>query len=117
MSFYFMASFTKSPVKVRSSAKTTLSANGRIVIPAAIREELGFAPGDMLLMEVHDGVLLVESFDARLARTQDELIQLAGPERMVSDELIAERRAEAWREQVEADQERNALLEQKRKAG
>jgi len=98
-------------------AKASLSANGRIVIPAAIRQELGFGAGDTLLMEVEDGVLRVESFDARLARIQDELVQLVGPERMLSDELIAERRAEAWREQVEADLEREATLEQKRKAG
>ena len=36
---------------------------------------------------------------------------------MISDELIAERRVEAWREQVEADRERQTMLEQKRKAG
>jgi len=58
----------------------------------------------------------VESFDARLARIQDELVELVGPERMISDELIAERRAEAWREQVEADRERQTMREQKRKA-
>jgi hypothetical protein len=44
-------------------------------------------------------------------------VQLVGPERLLSDELIAERRAEAWREQVEADREREVMLEQKRKAG
>jgi len=99
------------------SARVELKANGRIVIPAAIREQLGFSPGDTLLLEVEDGVLRVESFDARLARIQDELMQLAGPERMLSDELIAERRAEAWGEQVVADREREAMLTQKRKAG
>jgi AbrB family looped-hinge helix DNA binding protein len=104
-------------VATRNHAKVTLSANGRIVIPAAIRQELGFVPGDTLLMEVEDGVLRVESFDTRLARIQDELAQLVGPDRMLSDELIAERRAEAWCEQVEADREREAMLEQKRKAG
>jgi AbrB family looped-hinge helix DNA binding protein len=112
-----MPSFVKSPVQAGLNAKTTLSANGRIVIPAAIREQMGFAPGDTLLMEVEDGVLRVESFDARLTRIQDELLQLAGPERMLSDELIAERRAEAWGEQVESDRQRQAILEQKRKAG
>jgi AbrB family looped-hinge helix DNA binding protein len=100
-----------------TSAKAKINQNGRIVIPAAIREELGVAPGDTLLMDVEDGVLRVESFDVRLARIQDELVQLVGPDRMLSDELIAERRAEAWREQVEADREREAMLEQKRKAG
>lgn len=106
-------------VSVRPSlrAKIELSANGRIVIPAAIRQELGFNPGDTLLMEVEDGVLRVESFDARLSRIQDELVKLVGPERMLSDELIAERRAEAWREQVETDRERAAMQENKRKAG
>lgn len=98
-------------------AKAKINQNGRIVIPADIREELGIKPGDTLLMDVVDGVLRVESFDARLARIQDELVQLVGPDRMVSDELIAERRAEAWREKVEADREREAMLEQKRKAG
>jgi AbrB family looped-hinge helix DNA binding protein len=106
-----------STVTKSRSAKAKINQNGRIVIPAAIREELGIAPGDTLLMDVEDGVLRVERFDARLARIQDELVQLVGPDRMLSDELIAERRAEAWREQVEADREREAMLEQKRKAG
>jgi AbrB family looped-hinge helix DNA binding protein len=105
-----------SSVKAGPNARVVLSANGRIVIPAPIREQMGFSPGDTLLMEVENGVLRVESFDARLAQIQDELLQLAGPERMLSDELIAERRAEAWREQVEADREREAMQQQKRKA-
>jgi AbrB family looped-hinge helix DNA binding protein len=115
-----MESFVDEPLRAKPQplhAKTKLAPNGRIVIPAVIREQMGFAPGDTLLMEVEDGVLRVESFDARLARIQDELMQLVGPERMLSDELIAERRAEAWREQVEADREREVMLEQKRKAG
>ncbi|MGD0735534.1 MAG: AbrB/MazE/SpoVT family DNA-binding domain-containing protein [Terracidiphilus sp.] len=106
-----------STVTKPTGAKAKINQNGRIVIPADIREELGIKPGDTLLMDVVDGVLRVESFNARLARIQDELVQLVGPDRMVSDELIAERRAEAWREQVEADREREAMLEQKRKAG
>ena len=115
-----MGSFVDEPLRAKPQpvhAKTKLAPNGRIVIPAAIREQMGFAPGDTLLMDVEDGVLRVESFDARLARIQDELMQLAGPERMLSDELIAERRAEAWGEQVVADREREAMLTQKRKAG
>lgn len=104
-------------VKPTLHANAPLSSNGRVVIPAVIRQEMGLSAGDTLLMEVEDGVLRIESFDARLKRIQDELIELAGPERMVSDELIAERRAEAWREQVEADRERQTMLEQKRKAG
>jgi AbrB family looped-hinge helix DNA binding protein len=82
-------------------AKVSLGANGSILIPAAIRAEIGVAPGDTLRMDVEDGVLWVESFDTRLTRIQDELVQLVGPERMLSDELIAERREEARREEEE----------------
>ena len=106
-----------STVTKPTTAKTKVNQNGRIVIPVAIREELGIKPGDMLLMEVKDGVLRLESFDTRLARIQDELVQLVGPDRMLSNELIAERRAEAWREQVEADREREAMVDQKRGVG
>jgi AbrB family looped-hinge helix DNA binding protein len=104
------------PAKPLLQAKTVLAANGRIVIPVAIREELGFKPGETLVMEVHEGKLWVESFDARLAQIQDELLRIFGPERSLSDELIAERRAEARREQEESDQEREAGLERARKA-
>ena len=106
----------KSNDNLNRNVTSRVNDNGRIVIPAWIRQQLGLKPGDTLLMEVENGVLRVESFDARLAQIQDELLQLAGPERMLSDELIAERRAEAWREQVEADREREAMQQQKRKA-
>jgi AbrB family looped-hinge helix DNA binding protein len=103
-------------VKPIVQAKTVLAANGRIVIPAAIRQELGFKPGEVLVMEVDQGQLKVESFDARLARFQEELIKLIGPERSLADELIAERREEARREQDETDQEREATKERAEKA-
>jgi len=105
------------PVKPVLQAKAVLAANGRIVIPAAIREALGFKPGEILVMAVHDGELRVESFDKRLARIQDEILQWIGPERSLSDELIAERRAEARREQEESDREREAMTERMKKAG
>jgi len=104
---------TESDVKPGLHVKVSLSANGSILIPAAIRAEMGFAPGDLLMMDVEDGVLLVESFDVRLARVQDELVKLVGPDRMLSDELIAERREEACREEegIERDEaERRAGL-------
>ena len=99
-----MGSFVDEPLRAKPQpvhAKTKLAPNGRIVIPAAIREQMGFAPGDTLLMDVEDGVLRVESFDARLKRVQDEIAQYARPGILASDELIAERRAEARREEEE----------------
>jgi AbrB family looped-hinge helix DNA binding protein len=89
-------------------AKASLSANGRIVIPAAIREEMGLAPGDSLLMDVEDGVLRIESYPARIRRIQREVAHLAKPGILASDELIAERREEARREEEEFERDEAA---------
>jgi AbrB family looped-hinge helix DNA binding protein len=90
------------------SAKARLNDNGRIVIPAAIRQEMGFAPGDTLLMDVEDGVLRIESYPARIRRIQKEIAQFAKPGILASDELIAERREEARREEEEIERDEGA---------
>jgi len=90
------------------SAKTRLNDNGRIVIPAAIRQEMGFAPGDTLLMDVEDGVLRIESYPARIRRIQREIAPFAKPRILASDELIAERREEARREEEEIERDETA---------
>jgi AbrB family looped-hinge helix DNA binding protein len=102
----------ESDIKSGLYAKVTLGANGSILIPAAIRAKMGFAPGDMLVMDAEDDVLRFGSFNARLSQIQDELVQLVGPDRMLSDELVAERREEARREEEEIESE-----EAERRAG
>ena len=82
-------------------AKTRMSPNGRIVIPAAIREQMGIRPGDNLYMDVEDGALRIESHPARIRRIQRELAPYITPGRLLSEELIAERREEARREEEE----------------
>ncbi len=98
-------------------ARTQLGANGRVVIPTAMREELGIKPGDPIVMELEDGVLRIESFMKRLGKIQDEIIQLVGPDRSLADELIAERREEARREQGESDRKLPHAGDEMRKAG
>jgi AbrB family looped-hinge helix DNA binding protein len=90
-------------VKDSLHAKARLSPNGRVLIPAAIREEMGFAPGESLLIDVEDGVLRIESYRARIRRIQREIAQFAKPGILASDELIAERREEARREEEEIE--------------
>jgi len=98
---------TNSELSAKSAApaKVALSANGRIVIPAAIRQEMGFVPGDTLLMDVEDGVLRVESYRARIRRIQREFAKYAKPGILASDELIADRREEARREDEEFERD------------
>jgi AbrB family looped-hinge helix DNA binding protein len=82
-------------------AKTRISANGRIVIPAAIREAIGVKPGDSIVMEAQDGVLRIESYPTLVARIQREFAHLIKPGVLASDELIADRREEVRREEEE----------------
>lgn len=74
--------------------------DGRIVIPAAARRELGLKPGDTLVVECDGDSLLVRGYDAVVRETQDYFRQFADGGNAV-DELIADRRAEAAREEAE----------------
>lgn len=78
-----------------------INQNGRIVIPAALRQQMGIKAGESVLMEVEDGILRMEPHRARIRRIQESLGRLIPPERCLSDELIAERREEARREMEE----------------
>ncbi|MGA2248991.1 AbrB/MazE/SpoVT family DNA-binding domain-containing protein [Terracidiphilus sp.] len=91
--------------ELATQSKTRISSNGRIVIPASMRELLGVKPGDTVLMDVEDGVLKIESYTTRVARIQEELAHLRRPGVLASDELIAERRAEARREEEEFERD------------
>lgn len=71
---------------------------GRVVLPADLRERAGLAPGTaMTLLETPDGLVLLTR-DQLLARVRQDLkgLDLVG-------ELLAERRAEADREDLTAD--------------
>ena len=68
---------------------------GRLVIPAEIRKAMGLEPGDTVVLELEENRLTVETRRARIKRAQERVRHLAPPGTLVSEELIAERRAEA----------------------
>ena len=70
---------------------------GRIVIPAHIRDELDIRPGQELIATVEDGRLVLETRDQILTRLQDSFTRVSRGVSLV-DELIAERREEARKE-------------------
>jgi|SRR5580658_973425 AbrB family looped-hinge helix DNA binding protein len=117
MSFSKKVSIMESSVKTRLHARAPLSPNGRIVIPAAIRREMGLSAGDSLLMDVEDGVLRIESYPARIRRIQREFAPYVRPGVLASDELIAERREEARREEEEMARDREFDRDRLRQAG
>ena len=79
-------------VRVRMGKK------GRVVIPAALREALGMADGDVLDMRVVDSELRIATMRERLRRAQEWVRYLVPPGTLVSDELSAERREAAKHE-------------------
>jgi AbrB family looped-hinge helix DNA binding protein len=91
-----------STVESLVESRTRMNENGRIVIPAAIRERLGLSPGDTLLLRVEGDSLRIESHRARIRRIQEEFRKFIKPgEMLMSDQLIADRREEARREMEE----------------
>lgn len=71
---------------------------GRIVIPARIRERLDIVAGDELVARIDGGRLLLEKRENVLRRLRERFS--AVPEGVsLSDELILERREEARREE------------------
>ena len=81
---------TVTPVGIRFGAQ------GRLVVPVPLREALGFKPGDPLVVRVQNGRLVVESRESVVRRMQE---RFGASGRSLVDELIAERRREARREE------------------
>jgi AbrB family looped-hinge helix DNA binding protein len=72
---------------------------GRVVVPAAIRRELGIEEGTQLLARVEGDGVVLEPRTAAIRRLQ-ALVRQAVPEGVsLVDELIAERREEARKEE------------------
>lgn len=80
-----------------SAVKSKLVEGGRIVVPAAFRRAMGVAPGDTLILELAGEELRVRPARSALRRIQERLKSHAPApgERLVSDELLADRRKEA----------------------
>lgn len=73
--------------------RVTMGDRGRLVVPAALRERAGLVEGTSLTMiETPNGLALLTRAQLR-DRVRDDLVGLD-----LVDELLAERRAEAGRE-------------------
>ena len=88
----FAESFTNFDV-TNLSVQATLGADGRLLIPAALRDAVGIKRGERVTLRVEDGRIVVESWQAAIKRIQDMLAYLKVPGQSVVDEFLAERRA------------------------
>ena len=89
-----------------ATERVKINDQGRIVIPASMRQELGLKGGDTLVLSVSDGRLVAVTPRQLLGEAQRVLAPFRPKpgEPLWSDELIAERRREAAREEAEAQE-------------
>jgi AbrB family looped-hinge helix DNA binding protein len=87
---------------VREVAAATYEArvdpNGRIVLPAAVRRQLGVAPGDQVVLHVEKDGVRVSSIAAAVRDAQATVRRHLRPGTKLVDELLAWRRSEVGRE-------------------
>ena len=85
-----------------ASSEVQLGQRGRVVLPAAVRKRLGWRAGDRLVLIVEDsGEIRLASLRQQVQRCAGMFRHLVSPGVSLSDELIAERRGEAAREERE----------------
>ncbi len=80
-------------------AEVRLGKQGRLVIPAPLREALSLHPGSRLVARVVDGRLVLEPRQ-RLWQSVRKRFEGLPTDSSLADALIAERRAEAQREEI-----------------
>jgi AbrB family looped-hinge helix DNA binding protein len=78
--------------------KVKLEKSGRILIPAAIRRKLQLKDGSEVLMRVDEAGIRLGTREQALIRVHQRLRRYIPEARVLSEELIQERRAEAERE-------------------
>ena len=83
------------------SQTVRMGGNGRVVIPAPIRNAMDLKPGEALQLSLDEEGLRIQTIRQQIARAQAIMRKYASADRRLSDELIAERRLEAKREEEE----------------
>lgn len=99
---------------IETGTRVRINEQGRIVIPVEMRRELGLQPGDEVAIYVDEDRLIVET-DASLLKKLRGLFAHIPKDRVLSEELIAERHAEAARELAQEDADKQIRRKRTRK--
>jgi AbrB family looped-hinge helix DNA binding protein len=86
---------------MKEESRTTLrvAEGGRIVIPAEVRQRLGLEVGTDLILTVEDDHATLMKASAARRRARQRVRKYIAPGAALSEELMAERKREARREQ------------------
>lgn len=77
--------------------QSRMSKEGRVLIPAAVRQELGLGVNEPLSIYVQDGEVRIVSRVHAVRQMQQRMAKYKKPGESVVDELLRERREEAKR--------------------
>lgn len=80
------------------SQHVKMASNGRMVIPAALRDALGMGKGGSFIASLESGSVRLRPLADVVAEVQAEVRRYVPAGTSLSDELIEERRREAERE-------------------
>jgi bifunctional DNA-binding transcriptional regulator/antitoxin component of YhaV-PrlF toxin-antitoxin module len=83
---------------IRNRARLKLEAGGRVVIPSPLRQAMGLEEGTTVLAWVEDGELRLVSPKVAMRQAQELAQRAVAGGASLADELLAERREEAKRE-------------------
>lgn len=75
-----------------------LGEGGRVVIPADVRKALGIEVGDELMLHMEDGKLILMTRKQAIHYVQEQMSKYDIGQRVLSEELIEERKSEAKNE-------------------
>ena len=73
-------------------ARVRIAAKGRVVIPASLRNALGWKEGDEVQLRIEENEIRISTLKSRIKDAQNYVRGLVKSGRMLSTELIAERR-------------------------
>jgi AbrB family looped-hinge helix DNA binding protein len=76
-------------------AGAPMNTQGRVVIPAAIRREMGLEGTVDLIFRYEDGILTVETIEDAVDYVQSVVAQFVASDGSLVDDLLAHRRSEA----------------------
>ena len=81
-----------------STVRVKVGTNGRLVIPAELRKETGITDGKVVIMENVNGELRVRPMEKVIKSAQERLRPHLVGKKSMAEDLIADRRSEATRE-------------------
>jgi len=83
---------------MKSQTRMRVNENGRVVIPASIRKQLGIRIGDEVVLQIEDNELRITTLKHNIERAQRLVRKHVKPGASLVDELIKQRHEAARNE-------------------